>query len=48
VIDSQRAGQDVRYSINDNKLKSLGWSATAEFDTELSKVVQYYKDNFIW
>jgi dTDP-glucose 4,6-dehydratase len=48
VIDSQRAGQDVRYSINDNKLKSLGWAATAEFDTELSKVVQYYKDNFIW
>jgi dTDP-glucose 4,6-dehydratase len=48
VIDSQRAGQDVRYSIDDTKLKSLGWSAQAEFDTELSKVVQYYKDNFIW
>jgi dTDP-glucose 4,6-dehydratase len=48
VIDSQRAGQDVRYSIDDSKLKSLGWLATAEFDTELSKVVQYYKDNFIW
>jgi len=48
VIDSQRAGQDVRYSIDDSKLKSLGWSAQANFDTELSKVVQYYKDNFIW
>ena len=48
VIDSQRVGQDVRYSIDDTKLKSLGWSATAEFDTELSTVVQYYKDNFIW
>ena len=48
VIDSQRVGQDVRYSIDDTKLKSLGWSATAEFDTELSKVVQYYKDNFVW
>lgn len=48
VTDSQRAGQDVRYSIDDSKLKRLGWSATAEFDKELSKVVQYYKDNFIW
>jgi len=48
VIDSQRAGQDVRYSIDDTKLKSLGWSATADFDTELSAVVQYYKENFIW
>jgi dTDP-glucose 4,6-dehydratase len=48
VIDSQRAGQDVRYSIDDSKLKSLGWSATADFDTELSKVVEYYKENFVW
>jgi dTDP-glucose 4,6-dehydratase len=44
----KRPGQDVRYSINDDKLKSLGWSATADFDTELGKIVDYYKNNFVW
>lgn len=44
----KRPGQDVRYSINDDKLKSLGWSATADFDTELGKIVNYYKNNFVW
>lgn len=44
----ERIGQDVRYSIDDSKLQKLGWKATANFDTELEKIVEYYKDNFIW
>lgn len=44
----QRQGQDVRYSIDDTKLKLLGWSPQAEFDNELENIVKYYKDNFIW
>lgn len=43
-----RIGQDVRYSIDDTKLKQLGWKCQADFDTELEKIVQYYKENFIW
>jgi len=43
-----RTGQDVRYSIDDKKLKDLGWEAESNFDEELSKVVDYYKRNFIW
>ena len=43
-----RIGQDVRYSIDDSKLRNLGWKPSADFDTELVKIVQYYKDNFIW
>jgi dTDP-glucose 4,6-dehydratase len=43
-----RSGQDVRYSIDDSKLKSLGWNAEADFDVELSNVVEYYRQNFIW
>lgn len=43
-----RIGQDVRYSVDDTKLKNLGWKPHAEFDTELAQIVQYYKDNFIW
>jgi dTDP-glucose 4,6-dehydratase len=43
-----RQGQDVRYSVDDSKLKSLGWSPLADFDNELKLVVQYYMKNFIW
>lgn len=43
-----RPGQDVRYSIDDSKLKSLGWNGVANFDIELEKIVQYYKQHFIW
>jgi dTDP-glucose 4,6-dehydratase len=48
ICDLVRPGQDVRYAINDTKLQSLGWKATAIFDKELENIVQYYQDNFIW
>lgn len=48
IENVERAGQDVRYSIDDSKLKSLGWQPQADFDTELSKIVDHYKDNFVW
>lgn len=48
TMDSQREGQDVRYSIDDSKLKSLGWSPRANFDQELTAIVLYYKKNFVW
>ena len=48
IKDMVRPGQDVRYSIDDTKLKNLGWQSQADFDTELAKIVQYYKENFIW
>lgn len=43
-----RLGQDVRYAIDDSKLKSLGWSPKADFDKELKLIVEYYTKNFIW
>lgn len=43
-----RPGQDVRYSINDAKLKALGWQPKAVFDTELTKIVDYYSKTFVW
>lgn len=43
-----RPGQDVRYAINDTKLQALGWSARAEFDNELAKIVKYYQENFVY
>jgi dTDP-glucose 4,6-dehydratase len=43
-----RAGQDVRYALNDNKLRSLGWTPQRVFDEEIGEIVKYYKENFIW
>jgi dTDP-glucose 4,6-dehydratase len=43
-----RVGQDVRYALNDDKLRTLGWKPIAEFDKELPGIVKYYKNKFIW
>lgn len=43
-----RQGQDVRYSIDDGKLKNLGWQPKANFDVELAKILSYYENTFIW
>jgi dTDP-glucose 4,6-dehydratase len=48
IRDLVRPGQDLRYSIDDSKIKQLGWSAEAKFDLELAKIVDYYKNNFVW
>jgi dTDP-glucose 4,6-dehydratase len=43
-----RPGQDVRYALNDDKLRSLGWEPKKNFDEEIGSIVKYYKDNFVW
>lgn len=48
IHDLQRPGQDVRYAISDQKLRNLGWAPKADFDIELRRIVDYYKNNFIW
>lgn len=48
VFDSNRVGQDVRYAIDDSKLKALGWKPQADFDTALEDIVKYYIENFVW
>lgn len=47
-FSEQRQGQDVRYAIDDSKLKALGWNPVADFDAELSTIVNYYSNNFVW
>lgn len=44
----ERPGADLRYSINGNKLRELGWSATRDFNTEIKKIVEYHRENWIW
>jgi len=43
-----REGQDVRYALNDAKLKNLGWRPQRKFDKEIKDIVKYYKHSFFW
>lgn len=47
-LSIRRQGQDVRYAIDDSKIKALGWEPKANFDTELKAIVNHYAKNFIW
>ena len=39
----KRQGQDVRYALNDNRLRNLGWKPKKKFEEELPKIV-----GFLW
>lgn len=41
-----RAGQDVRYSVDASKLKGFGWNNKRNFDEELPKIAEHYKERF--
>ena len=43
-----RQGQDVRYALNDEKLRKLGWKPKKTFDREIGDIVKYYKNKFVW
>ena len=47
-FDVHRPGQDVRYALNDDKIKSLGWKPECIFDQEIVQIVEFYKNNFLW
>ena len=47
-LDYSRPGQDVRYSVDDSKLRELGWKPQCNFDEELPDIIRFYKENFIW
>jgi dTDP-D-glucose 4,6-dehydratase len=39
---------DVRYALDDSKIKTLGWEPEADFNYIILGMVNYYKDKFIW
>jgi len=47
-LSYNRPGMDLRYALNDDKLRALGWEPKVDFDTELKYIVEYYKEKFIW
>jgi len=46
--DYSRPGQDIRYALDDSKLRNLGWKPVKKFDIEIHEIVRYYKSKFIW
>jgi dTDP-glucose 4,6-dehydratase len=46
---TDRAGHDLRYAIDSNKLKNeLGWQPSLQFEEGIEKTVQWYLDNQEW
>lgn len=43
-----RLGHDRRYANDGSKLRGLGWERKHNFDEELPKVVEWYKQNKTW
>jgi len=43
-----RPGMDVRYALDDSKIKALGWKPKADFNYVITEMVNYYKNKFIW
>ena len=43
-----RKGHDRRYSVDDRKLRALGYAPQHRFEDGLAETVQWYKDNEAW
>tara|TARA_B110000014_G_scaffold134620_1_gene93078 strand:- start:697 stop:1680 length:984 start_codon:yes stop_codon:yes gene_type:complete len=43
-----RLGHDIRYSIDSNKLKDLGWKSNSSFNESLEKTIKWYIENPNW
>ncbi len=47
-FNCDRKGQDVRYALDDSKIRQLGWIPAKIFGEEIIKIVNFYKNKFIW
>lgn len=45
---NDRLGQDIKYSINCDKINKLGWYAKMKLNTQITNIVKYYKERFVW
>jgi dTDP-glucose 4,6-dehydratase len=43
-----RPGIDVRYALDDSKIKALGWEPKINFNHAVLGIVNYYRTKFIW
>lgn len=43
-----RPGHDLRYALDDTKLRGLGWEPKFDFDRGLEETIRWYKDSEWW
>ena len=43
-----RPGHDFRYAVNFDELKNIGFAPQKNVTTEISNIVQWYKENRAW
>lgn len=48
TVEYNRLGQDVRYSVDDSKLRAIGWRPRVQFDSELPFIVTECAKRFRW
>lgn len=48
VFVEDRPGHDRRYSLDCNKLRSLGWTPESTFEAALEATIRWYRDNQAW
>jgi dTDP-glucose 4,6-dehydratase len=45
---SSRPGHDLRYALNGDKMKSMGWTIPINFEDSLTKTIKWSLDNKKW
>jgi len=45
---ADRQGHDRRYSLNTDKLESIGFKCDTDFDAALERTVRWYRENELW
>lgn len=45
---ADRPGHDLRYSLDSNKIKELGWSPRFQFEQALAQTIDWYRKNSSW
>ena len=43
-FSTDRSGADLRYALNYEKIKLLGWSQKRDFSSSLPSIINYYKE----
>ena len=47
-LSATREGPDVRYALDDTKLRALGWEPKKVFDKEIWGIVNTDRKRFVW
>lgn len=47
-VHSTRPGHDLRYALDDSKLRKLGWNPPVDFEDSLSKTIKWTLENKVW